>query len=171
MSDNPSLRKKSAKISKVDKKIKKLVKDMKETLLAQKDPMGIGLAASQIGKNLRVFIMKTNGDKLLTVINPKIISKSKQAGESIKGEILEGCLSIPHLYGPLKRAEKIKLEYLDENGETKKQGFEGLEAQIIQHEIDHLDGTLFVDKLLKAKKPLYKQNDHGEWDEVDFGNI
>lgn len=81
---------------------------------------------------------------------------------------MEGCLSIPHYYGPLTRKESITIEYLDEKGKKQKEKFEGFDAQIVQHEIDHLNGKLFVDKLLNQKKPLYKFNKEGEWEEVDF---
>ena len=168
-SETPSLRRKSKKVSRVDKKIIALVKDMKETLRAQKDPEGVGLAAPQIGKNLRIFVVRLSQNKLITVINPKVLSKSKKSSVDKKEEILEGCLSIPNLFGPLKRAEKIRIEFLDEKGKKITKEFVGMEAQIVQHEIDHLDGILFVDKLLARKKPLYKQDKKGEWVEVDFG--
>lgn len=168
-SEDKLLRKKSKEIKKVDKKIRKLVKDMKETLLDQKDPEGVGLAGPQVGKNIRVFVMRKLDNSLKAVINPKIISKStKKEVASDKGEILEGCLSIPHLYGPLERSKSITIEFLNGKGEKQKEKFEGFEATIVQHEIDHLNGTLFIDRLLKAKKPLYKQNEFGEWEEVDF---
>ena len=80
---------------------------------------------------------------------------------------MEGCLSLPHFYGPLKRPPKIKIEYLDEDGNKKIDTFEGLEAQIIQHEIDHLEGVLFIDRLLEQKEKLYEYVD-GEWEEVDL---
>lgn len=167
-SDVPSLREKSKKIVKLDKKTRVLIKDMKDTLGAQKDPVGVGLAAAQVGKNVRMFIMRKDSGKLMAIINPEIVSRSKKSSESKKGEILEGCLSIPLLYGPLKRSNRITIKHMDEEGKMKKQEFKGLEAQIVLHEIDHLNGILFVDRILKEKRPLYKQNKHGEWDEVDF---
>jgi len=166
--DNPSLRKKSKPIRRVDKKILSLINDLKETLLAQKEPEGVGLAAPQIGKNLKIFVIKTN-DQLKTFINPEIISVSEEKGQKQKKEkeIMEGCLSIPHYYGPLKRARKIKIRYLSPEGEKKTETFRGLPAQIIQHEIDHLNGVLFVDRLLEQKKPLYKL-ETDEWEKVDL---
>jgi peptide deformylase len=162
--DDPILRKKSKTIKKVDKKILSLIADLKETLIAQKDPKGVGLAAPQIGKNLQVFIMRPD-DKLKTIINPEIISISKQKKE--KKQIMEGCLSIPNYYSPLRRVEKIKIKYLTEDGKEKVETFEGFRAQIVEHEIDHLNGILFTDKVLEQKKPLYKLK-ADEWEKVDL---
>jgi len=167
-SDVSSLRKKSKKIKKLDKKTKDLIKDMKDTLDAKKDPVGVGLAGSQIGKNVRIFIIRRDAGHLEAILNPEIVSKSKKSSESKKGEILEGCLSIPLLYGPLKRSNKVVLKYMDEKGKTRKEEFKDLEAQIVLHEVDHLNGILFVDRILEDKKPLYKQDKHGKWEEVDF---
>lgn len=166
---NPTLRQKSKPVASVDKKIKVLVRDLIDTLEVQKDPEGVGLAASQIGKNLRVFVMKPK-NKSIVIINPQVISRSKEKNmpRSDEGKkIMEGCLSLPHYYGPLKRAKTIKVKYLNENGEEKIEEFKGLTAQIMQHEIDHLDGILFVDRLLEAKTPLYEYID-GEWERVDL---
>jgi len=164
-----TLREKSKPVIAVDKKIKELIRDMIETLNVQKDPEGVGLAASQIGKNLRVFVMKPK-NKVFVVINPEIVSVSKEKNMPTSEEgkkIMEGCLSLPHYYGPLKRAKKITIKYLDENGTEKTEEFKGLNAQIVQHEIDHLNGVLFVDRLLEAKTPLYEYMD-GEWEKVDL---
>lgn len=170
-----TLRRKSKPVKKIDKKIKTLISDLKDTLKVQSDPEGIGLAAPQIGKNVRIFLMKPDA-KIKTIINPKIVKiykKSKKGkGKAAKKiahnhKIMEGCLSLPYFYGPLKRAEKIKLKYLNEKGEEKTETFEGLKAQIVQHEIDHLEGVLFVDRLLEQKGKLFEF--HGdEWEEVEL---
>jgi peptide deformylase len=170
-SKDPILRQKSKPVAKVDKKILSLVKDLKDTLGVQKDPEGVGLAAPQIGKNLRVFVANYKGfDRV--VINPEIIKIDKSRTKTpktktSKKEILEGCLSLPYYYGPLKRAPKIIVKYLNEQGKEITETFEGFNAQIILHEIDHLEGILFVDHLLKEKKPLYKVQDD-EWEEVEL---
>jgi peptide deformylase len=169
-SKDPILRRKSKPVIKVDKKVLKLVQDLKDTLSVQKEPEGVGLAAPQIGKNLRVFVANYK-DFERVVINPEIISIEKVKVQEVKGkskkEILEGCLSLPYYYGPLKRAPKITIKYLNEKGESVTETFEGFNAQIIMHEIDHLEGVLFVDHLLREKKPLYKvQGD--EWEEVEL---
>jgi peptide deformylase len=164
------LRKVSKPVDKIDKKILLLIADLKETLLAHKDPEGVGLAAPQIGKNLRVFVMR-DGEKLKTVINPEIISTSKVKTTKTKkkndNEILEGCLSIPHYYGPLTRGEEIKIKYLNEDRQKVVEIFKDFPAQIVQHEIDHLEGFLFVDRLLEQKRPLYEIKGD-EIEEVDF---
>jgi len=172
-SSDPILRQKSKPISRVDKKVKALIQDLKDTLSVQKEPEGVGLAAPQIGKNIRVFVAKyKNFDKV--VINPEIIKIENQkdnATSTKKGrgekEILEGCLSLPYYYGPLKRTPKVTIKYLDEKGVSQTETFEGFHAQIIMHEIDHLEGILFVDHLISEGKPLYKvQGD--EWEEVEL---
>jgi peptide deformylase len=167
--NNPSLRKKSKRVKKIDKKILALIDDLKDTLTAQKDPEGIGLAAPQIGKNLQVFVMRFN-DKLKVIINPRVLEVSKQKIKSKKKggrKIMEGCLSIPNYYGYVTRAFKIKIKYLSPNGKEKIETFSGTPAQIVQHEIDHLKGLLFVDRLLEQKQYLYECID-GEWEKVDL---
>ncbi|KKR30427.1 MAG: Peptide deformylase [Candidatus Woesebacteria bacterium GW2011_GWA1_39_8] len=176
---DPRLRVTSKPVNKIDKKIREIINDLKETLVVQNDPEGIGLAAPQIGKNVRVFVMKPD-EEITTVINPKILKiydssphgsfkKKSNKGKPAKKDkkIMEGCLSLPHFYGPIRRAKKVTIEYLEENGVKKNKTFEGLEAQIVLHEIDHLDGKLFIDRLIEQKKPLFEYKD-GEWEEVDL---
>lgn len=173
-SGDPLLRQVSKPVIKIDDKILELIKDLKETLAVQKDPQGIGLAAPQIGKSLRIFV--TNYEEFKKVfINPEITEqlkfKSKSKKET-KNEILEGCLSLPNYYGPLKRNQKVKIKYqtLSTNHQsliTKIEDFTGFSAQIILHEIDHLNGILFLDRLLEQKKPLY-QIEGDKWEEVEL---
>jgi peptide deformylase len=169
-SGDPILRAKSKPVEHVDRKILKLIQDLKDTLAVQKDPEGVGLAAPQIGKNLQVFVCNYKTFNRV-VINPKILTITKMSkaekSKRSKREILEGCLSLPYYYGPLKRAKSVKVEYLNENGEKITEEFENFDAQIILHEIDHLNGVLFIDHLLKEKKPLYKVEDD-EWEEVEL---
>lgn len=160
------LRKKSKPVKKIDKKVLLLIKDLKETLADQTDPEGVAIAAPQIGKNSRVFVTSYEGSR--TFINPQILSTIKGKSKTRKRKIMEGCLSIPHFYGPLVRPQEVILKYTSEDAKEKKEKFKGFLAQIIQHEIDHLDGILFTDKLLKNKKPLFKLDKNGEWEEVDF---
>lgn len=170
LSSDPILRHKSKPVAKIDKKTKDLVKDLKDTLNIQKDPEGVGLAAPQIGKNLRVFVAKYKSFERV-VINPEILKvengEKKNTKKTSKKEILEGCLSLPYYYGPLKRAAKITIKYLDETGKTQTETFEGFHAQIIMHEIDHLEGILFIDHLISEGKPLYKI-EGDEWEEVEL---
>jgi len=167
--DTPTLRKRSKAVEKIDKKIKDLVKDLKDTLKVQKDPEGVGLAAPQIGKNLRVFVMLEEG-KAKAVINPIVTSKPRTKSakrRKTKDLPLEGCLSIPQYYGPLNRHEKIKIKFLDENGGENEKEFRGFAAQIVQHEIDHLEGILFIDRILEKKLPLFELKGK-EWVKVDL---
>ena len=169
--EDPVLRKKSKPVKKVDKKVKDLIKDLKDTLVIQKDPEGVGLAAPQIGKLQRVFVI-LNKEEMRAYVNPEILSIDKSKPKKKKGsdenKVLEGCLSIPHYYGPLERSKKLTLKYLNEKGKSIEEEFTGFDAQIIQHEVDHLDGILYVDHLLQQNIPLYTQNDAGEWEEVEL---
>ncbi len=167
-----SLRERSREVTKIDKKILELIEDMQDTLAAQQDPEGVGLAAPQIGKNLRIFLMKYDGKEKI-VINPKIsdMDETKEVAKKGKGKkrekLLEGCLSLPHYYGPLKRSRKLTLTYQDETGKKVTESFTGFLAQIVQHEVDHLDGILFIDRILEQSAPLY--HFHGdEWEEVEL---
>ena len=130
-------------------KIKKVLKDMKEAMAKQKD--GVAIAAPQIGVSLRIFMV--SGDLLgkadhayesgpdLVFINPEIVRLSRD-----KKEVEEGCLSVRWLYGMIKRSTKATLKAYDENGKRIERGASGLLAQIFQHEVDHLNGILFIDK-------------------------
>lgn len=169
-SGDPKLREISKPVGKIDAKVLELIRDLKETLAVQKDPEGVGLAAPQIGKNLRIFVANyKNLNKV--VINPEIIStKSKPRSTKAspdKQEILEGCLSLPNYYGPLKRINLIKIKYLNEEGKEVIEEFKDFDAQIIFHEIDHLNGVLFLDRLLEQKQPLYKL-EADKWEEVEL---
>lgn len=171
-SGDPILRKVSKPVGTIDKKVKGLIQDLKDTLAVQKDPEGVGLAAPQIGKNLRIFVVSFKNLKRI-VINPevRIINKEKNinmADKKEKSEILEGCLSLPHYYGPLKRESKIELKYMNEIGEQVTEVFKNFDAQIMLHEIDHLNGFLFIDRLLEQKKKLYKLTKKDEWEEVQL---
>lgn len=171
------LRSKSKKVIKFDQKLVDFVNDMEETLLSQEDPEGVGLAAPQVGRNIQLFIMqfekseakKHNEKKLIkAIINPKIISVGKVVkSKRNQKEVLEGCLSLPHYYGPIARANSVTIEYQDVSGKLHKQKFVDFPASIILHEIDHLNGILFVDRLLEQKAKLYEY-DKGKWYEVEL---
>lgn len=169
-SGNPVLRQIAKSVPKVDKKTLEVVKDLKDTLKTQKEPEGVGLAAPQIGKSVRIFIADYK-DFQRVVINPEILGTSEAKSKGIKTksnkEILEGCLSLPYYYGPLKRESRVTLKYLNEKGTEIVEEFTDFNAQIIMHEMDHLNGILFVDRLLEEKKPLYKV-DGDEWEEVEL---
>ena len=165
------MRQKSKPVGKVDKKTKALAKDLLDTIRAQKDPEGVGLAAVQIGKPVRMFAMLWKKDFRI-IINPEIIKIGRKQIKRKKAHaktILEGCLSIPNIYGPLARSQSLTLKFTDLEGKENVEKFEGFSAQIIQHEVDHLNGILFVDKSLKQKAPLYKYDaSKGNCEEVDL---
>ena len=136
---NPVLRQKAKRVSQVDRAIQKLIDDMIETM---KKAPGVGLAAPQVGVPLRLAVIEVE-DKITVIINPEIV---KQIGEV---ELDEGCLSVPGFWGRLNRAARVSVKALDRNGKEQRiRDAEGLFAQALQHEIDHLDGTLYVDHLL-----------------------
>tara|TARA_B100000945_G_scaffold108992_1_gene86422 strand:- start:624 stop:1148 length:525 start_codon:yes stop_codon:yes gene_type:complete len=147
---DPILREKSIPVKKVDKDIKNLMDDMIETMY---NAPGIGLAAIQIGIPKRVIVMDISKDKdkknPMFFINPKIIWKSK-----VLSTYEEGCLSIPNQFAEVQRPDKCHFKYLDYNGKEKEIKAEGLLSTCIQHEIDHLDGILFIDYLSKLKKDI-----------------
>ncbi|BDU50281.1 peptide deformylase [Haliovirga abyssi] len=142
---DPVLRKKSIEVEKIDENLKQLLKDMIETMY---DAPGVGLAAPQIGINKKVVIIDTDG-KLRKIINPVILERF---GEEEIAE--EGCLSIPNIYEKVKRPSKVKVKYLNEDGLEVTEEADGLLARAFQHEIDHLDGVLFVDKVSNIRKRL-----------------
>lgn len=139
------LRNVAGPVEKVDDEIRQLVDDMFETMY---DAPGIGLAAIQINVPQRVIVIDISEDKSepLCLINPEILEKEGE--ESMD----EGCLSVPEIYETVTRAEKIRLRALDRDGKSFEMDADGLLAVCIQHEIDHLDGKLFVDYLSNLKR-------------------
>lgn len=138
---NKILEKKAKKIKDpLDAEIQKLIKKMIETLQTAE---GAGLAAPQVGKSIRLCIIRYE-EITRVFINPQITSYSKAA---ILQE--EGCLSFPGKFLPIKRAEKIKVRYTDKKGNKMKTKAEGMLARIIQHEVDHLEGILFIERTKK----------------------
>ncbi len=133
------LRKKCKEVDVIDSKIKTLIKDMAETMY---DSNGVGLAAPQVGVLKRIVVIDT-GEGLLGLINPRIISET---GEQ---NYVEGCLSVPGIYGETKRPAKVIVEALNPNGERVVVEGEKLLAVCLCHEIDHLDGKLFKDIVIK----------------------
>lgn len=160
-------------VTQIDNKIIKLIKEMEETLKVQKDPEGVGLAAPQVGENLAIFIIRPNPDSIIKAfINPKIIQTqnntegNKKHGTKQKNT-LEGCLSIPRIWSPVKRPERVLLEYQTVTGEIKQEWFMGFEAVIIQHEADHLQGILFTQRALEQNLSLFEEK-HGELKEIEI---
>lgn len=133
---NPVLRMKAEEVKKIDKKLHRLLKDMAETMYAAD---GVGLAAPQVGVSKRIVVIDV-GEGLLEMINPVIVKKE---GSVIGGE---GCLSVPDYEGEVERAEYVECEFTDLNGKRLLLQTDGLLAIAVQHELDHLDGVLFIDK-------------------------
>jgi peptide deformylase len=147
---NKILREKSLSVENVDKDIQILVDDMLETMYAAP---GIGLAAIQVGIPKRVIVLdikqKEGQKNPICFVNPEIIEKSKN-----NSTYEEGCLSVPGQFAEIDRPDKCHVKYLDYYGEKKEIKAEGMFATCIQHEIDHLEGILFIDYLSKLKKTM-----------------
>ncbi len=138
---HPILKQKAQPVEKITPEIKEIIKKMKKAMIENN---GIGLAANQIGYPLRIIICYFQ-NKFYVFLNPKIVKFSKQ-----NIEMEEGCLSLKGIFGIVERPEKITLEAIKPNGKKIKQKFCGILSRIIQHEVDHLDGILFIDKAKKV---------------------
>ena len=152
-----------------DKRLEVLISEMKTTLLATKNPKGVGLAAPQIALPLRIFITRPKEELAIRVfINPEIISHSEEETDGVpeRENKLEGCLSIPKIWGKVKRAKKLSLRYQDEKGNIHKEKFSGFMATIIQHETDHTNGILFTQRVLEQKGKMYQTGKNEEGKEV-----
>lgn len=151
---NPVLKKKTEKVEHIDENLKKLVENMFETMY---NADGIGLAANQVGvsKSLVIIDISRNDNfknqPPLVLINPEIITFSEE-----KDEFLEGCLSIPNFYETVDRPEAIEIKFYDLNMKEHKIEANDLLARVMQHEIDHLNGILFFERLSPIKKTLAK---------------
>lgn len=143
------LRKVAAPVTKIDDRIRRLAADMAETMY---EAPGIGLAATQVDVHVRLVVIDISEDKsqLRVFVNPEI--------ENVEGFVLgeEGCLSVPGIYDKVERAERVSVRYLDLDGNAQVLTAEGLLAVCIQHEIDHLDGKVFVDHLSQLKQTRIK---------------
>ena len=150
---NPILKKQSNPISKIDKNIKNLIQDMFDTLA---EAEGVGLAAPQVGENVRLIVLNM-GDGPFEIINPVIID---EVGEQVG---VEGCLSVPGFYGDVTRFLQVTVGGINSKGKKVKVTGEGLLARALQHEIDHLDGVLYLDRA----EALYKQEPESAGDDEE----
>lgn len=161
---DPRLRTKAKPVTVVDDKIRKLCDDMLETMYAAP---GIGLAATQVNVHQRIVVIDTSEEKNqpLVLINPTF--------DVVEGEQQydEGCLSVPGFYETVTRAEKIRLKALDRNGQPYELIAEGLLSVCIQHELDHLDGKLFVDHISKLKRDRIRKKLEKEHKEKEKENV
>ena len=135
---DPVLRQKAKRVRKIDGSILKLIDDMVQTMY---DIGGVGLAAPQVGVSLRVAVIEIPGEETIVLVNPEVV---KRSGEM---EVTEGCLSVPGYRGDIKRSEKVTVKALDRNGKEFRIKGEGLLAEALEHEIDHLNGALYIDHL------------------------
>jgi len=141
---SPVLRQHSAEVAVVDQDVRRLIQDMFETMDAAK---GIGLAANQVGIARRIAVVDVDDDRF-AMVNPRIIeAEGRTAAE-------EGCLSIPEIYADVTRPDRVVIEALDAEGNLFRKEASGLKARAIQHEIDHLDGILFLDHLSLIKRQM-----------------
>jgi len=157
------LRKKCEKIEKIDESIKTFVNKMKRIMIEKN---GVGLAAPQVGKAIQLVIVDPsvgeNPEEFLPLINPEIInSEGEESGE-------EGCLSVPGILLQIKRSTNITIRALDLEGKEFTKDFSDFKARVIQHELDHLNGTLIIDKVSSLKRQFVKKEikrikNNGEW--------
>jgi peptide deformylase len=145
MYPDPRLHTVAAPVAQVNDNIRNLIKDMAETMYAAP---GVGLAATQVDVHQRIIVIDTSPtrDELHAFINPELIEATGEA------DFEEGCLSVPGIYEKLKRAQSIRVRALDAAGSPFELAAEGLQAVCIQHEMDHLDGKVFVEKLSRLKR-------------------
>jgi peptide deformylase len=141
---SPVLRRRSQEIGTPDDEVRRLVEDMFETMDASK---GVGLAANQVGVARRVAVVDADGDRFV-MIDPVILETEGRSTAE------EGCLSIPDIYGDVARPERVVLEATDLEGNRYRRDATGLKARAIQHEIDHLDGILFLDHLSLIRRQM-----------------
>ncbi len=152
--NHPILRKKAKKIKKFDRELEWLVSDMKETMIKKE---GIGLASNQIGERKQVFVfIDVDDGKIKELINPKIIKLGKE-----KKIAEEGCLSFPKIYLNIKRSDYIYVKGFNLKGEEIEIKANGITSRVIQHEIDHLNGILFFDRLPFFEKIKFKIKNRG----------
>ncbi len=181
------LRKPAKPVLALDTSVLNILENMKKTLKDAKNPQGVGLAAPQIGVSLRIFLIRPVKNGPVTIfINPEIVKFSqRQNVPTGKKGVYEGCLSIPNHYAPIRRSTSVTVKYQSINQPItnttnhrdltfdierfrlieKTEVFSGFSAHVIQHEMDHLNGILFIDRVLEQNTKLYKI-DGEEWEEV-----
>ena len=143
---DPVLRQKAKRVSAIDDSIQRLIDSMVETM---QQANGVGLAAPQIGVPLRVVVLQMPGEEPIAIINPEIV---KRAGEQ---EITEACLSVPGYAGEIKRSVSVTVKGRDRQGKAIRLKATGLMAQALEHELDHLNGILYIDHI-ESQDKLYK---------------
>lgn len=169
---NPHLRERSKKVGIITEDIKKYVSDMESATLdweaARKHEVGVALAAIQVDIPLRIVVIRNNFDNksdtsFTTFINPVI---TKHEGNII--EDFEGCLSVPDIYGKVPRYSKVRVKALDIHGKEFRVTVEGFPARVLQHEIDHTNGVVFIDHIHDTPHAFYKLSDNGELKQLNY---
>ncbi len=165
---SPVLSGNSKDVARIDKSVTNLIEGMKAALLSAYDPVGVGLAAPQVGKALKIFIAKpSQKSKISVFINPVITKEENLLNiDSEKAVKLEGCLSLPNIWGEVKRFDLIHVDFMDEHGQKHSQKFTGFMSVIIQHELDHLNGVLFPKRVLEQKGALYESHKNQKGEDV-----
>ena len=143
---DPVLRQKAKRVPTIDKSIQRLIDDMVETI---QQVGGVGLAAPQIGKSWRIIVLQMPGEEPIAIINPEIV---RRTGEQ---EVAEACLSVPGYAGKIKRSASITVKGWDRQGKTIRLKATNLMAEVLQHELDHLNGTLYIDHI-ESQDELYR---------------
>lgn len=145
------LRIKTRQIKKITPDLLKTAEEMVKLTESFTDPEGVGLATTQVGREEKFFVAKTKDGNFIKCFNPKILSYSPK-----KKTYMEGCLSIPSIWGETERSIAVTVEYEDETGTKVTKKLRGIDAWIFQHETDHLNGTLFIDHVMQQKGKVYK---------------
>ena len=140
---DPMLRRKAKRVSHVDESLNRLIDDMIETMY---QASGAGLAAPQVGVSLKIAVIGMPEEEVIVLVNPEVVKKT---GERV---VVEGCLSVPGYRGEIKRAEKVTVKALDRNGKAFRIKADDLLAEVLEHEIDHLNGILYIDLLESTDK-------------------
>lgn len=169
---NSHLRDRSKKVGIVTEEIKKHIADMEAATLdweaTRKHEVGVALAAIQVNIPLRIVVIRNNFDNksdtsFATFINPVI---TKREGDII--EDFEGCLSVPDIYGKVPRYSKVRVKALDANGHEFRVTAEGFLARVLQHEIDHTNGAVFIDHIKDNPRAFYRLKENGELEQLDY---
>ena len=163
---SPEIRLKSREVIAFDKSLQELVENLIETAHVQQEPQALGLAACQIGITKKVFVAKVQ-NKFRAFVNARIVKRSKA-----QTALLEGCFSVPGIYGHVRRPSEIAIVAQDRHGKKIKRSYKGLPAKIIQHEIDHAGGVLFIDHVHQQNGKLFRvekgKSGHEQLVEISF---
>lgn len=172
---NGSLRTKSKRVSFVDEKIKQVINDMKSATLdweaSREHEVGVALAAVQIDELYKIIVIRNNFDdkedhSFSVFINPEIIKTEGEVEDDF-----EGCLSVRDIYGRVPRYSRVKVKAINEQGQEVRVKAEGFLARVFQHEIDHINGKVFVDHIIGNRDAFFKLTNEGKLDKLDYDDV